>query len=151
MDLMDGGKGLFSSTTMENTVKALVKSMSVPSEKTANRTLLIQDFTTSQSELLSTIERLSGEKWTVTDTPSKDIIRTARENLAESDDPFVAYKNDKANLPAAFKLIEVGFVSGTCGGNLPGEGPLDNELLGLVPRKLEDVVREALAASHSVA
>lgn len=132
MIFWDDGKGLFSATTMDNTIKAVVHSFFLPSDKTANRSLFIQDFATSQAELLATIENVSGERWTVETVNSEVVISDAKKRLANGD------------TLATFNLIETGFVTGRYGGNLTGDGPLDNELLELQPVKLEDVVREGL-------
>ena len=40
---------------------------------------------------------------------------------------------------AVYKLIETGFVTGAYGGYLEADGLLDNELLGLPPRTLDEV------------
>ncbi|KAL9069704.1 MAG: hypothetical protein Q9157_006075 [Trypethelium eluteriae] len=132
MIFWDDGKGLFSATTMDNTIKAVLNSLILPSEKTANRSIFIQDFTTSQAELLATIEKVSGEKWDVEARESEAIISDARKRVANGDSS------------ANFNLIETGFVTGRYGGNLAEEGPLDNELLDLQPANLEDVVRQGL-------
>jgi hypothetical protein len=122
---------------MGNTVKALVNSLLLPSEKSADRTLFIQDFATSQAELHATIQRVSGETWAIETVHSEKVIREAKEKIENGD------------MSATFNLIETGFVTGRYGGNLTEESPLDNELLGLEAAKLEDVVREAIAASQS--
>ena len=128
----DDGKGLFSTTTMNNTIKAVVNSLLLPSERTANRSLFVQDFATSQAELLAAIEKICGEKWSVETVNSEAIVADARKRLADGD------------VSATYDLIQTGFVTGRYGGNLGNEGPLDNELLNLQPTNLEDVVREGL-------
>jgi hypothetical protein len=137
MIFWDDGKGLFSTTTMENTVKALVNSLLLPSETTKNRTLFIQDFAISQIELHASIEKISGERWAIEMVQSEDVIRDANERITGGD------------LSATFDLIETGFVTGAFGGNLTEGNVLDNELLGLEPANPEDVVREAIMLTHS--
>ncbi|KAI9659032.1 MAG: hypothetical protein M1821_001992 [Bathelium mastoideum] len=132
MIFWDDGKGLFSATTLDNTVRAVINSLLLPSERTANRSLFIQDFATSQAELLAAIEKISGEKWSVETVDSEAIIHDANKRLAEGDKS------------ATWVLIETGFVTGRYGGNLAEEGPIENELLDLQPVSLEDVVREGL-------
>ncbi|KAI9714419.1 MAG: hypothetical protein M1820_000380 [Bogoriella megaspora] len=130
--MWDDGKGLFSSTRMENTIKAVVNSLLLPPEKTANRPLYIHDFVATQAELLATIEKVSGEKWAVERVNTDAVIRDANQRLADGD------------TTALWDLINTGFASGRYGGNLTEWGPLDNELLDLQPANLEDVVREGL-------
>lgn len=73
---------------------------------------------------------MSGEKWTTETVSSEAVIKDAKERLAEGD------------VFAVYKLI--GFVTGAYGGYLDADGPLDNELLGLLPRTLDEVVKGSL-------
>jgi hypothetical protein len=127
----DDGKGLFSCTTLENTALALTQVLLKP-EETENKLLCISDFATSQAELLKTMERLSGEKWTSEAMASENAIRGAKERY------------EKGDLSAVYTLIEIGFTTGRYGGHLEEDGALQNEFLGLPKRALDDVVREGL-------
>jgi hypothetical protein len=133
--LYDGGRGLFSSTTIENTARAVVNSLLLPPNETANRRLFIQDLVTSQVDIVATIEKVSGEKWTVEIVDSHRVIHDSEKKLEEGPDVF-----------ATLRLIEVGVLTGKYGANLPEEGPLANDALGLQPVNLEDVVKDALAS-----
>ena len=79
---------------------------------------------------------MSSEKWTTETVSSEAVIKDAKEGLAEGD------------VFAEYKLIETEFVTGVCGGYLEADGPLDNELLGLPPRTLDEVVKESLESSN---
>jgi hypothetical protein len=70
--------------------------------------------------------------WTTEAVSSEAVIKDTKEQLAEGD------------VFAAYKLIETGFVTGAYGGYLKADDPLDNELLKLPPRTLDEVVKESL-------
>ena len=131
MVIWDDGKGKFSCTTLENTALALRNVLLKPAE-TANRLVRVSDFAVSQVELLEAIESLSGEKWTTETVSSGAVIKDAKERLAGGD------------VFAVYKLVEAGFVTGAYGGYLEADGPLDNDLLGLPPRTLDEVVKGSL-------
>ena len=74
--------------------------------------------------------------WTTEAVSSEAVIKDTKERLAEGD------------VFAAYKLIETEIVTGAYGGYLEADGPLNNELLGLPPRTLNEVVKESLEPSN---
>ena len=92
----------------------------------------VSDFAVPQVSLLEAIESLSSEKWTTETVSSETVIKDAQERLAGGD------------VFAVYKLIETRLVTGAYGGYLEADGLLDNELLGLPPRTLDEVVKASL-------
>ena len=131
MTLADAGEGKFSTSTMAHTALALNRSLLSP-ELTANQVVYISDFATSQSELVSTIEKVSGVSWTRKQVDSVAAVQEYQTKVAEG------------NGMAVYKLIELGFVSGRYGAWLEESEKLWNDQLGLPKADLEDVVREAV-------
>ena len=116
---------------MSNTALALNRCLLNPA-LTANRTIFISDFATSQSELVSVIAQVSGEKWTVKSFDFREATKDYQKRFEEGD-PMAVYK-----------LIEIGFVTGRYGGWLEENEELWNRTLGLPKAKIEDVVFDAL-------
>ncbi|KAF4345184.1 2`-hydroxyisoflavone reductase [Fusarium beomiforme] len=134
--IWDDGEGWFSCTTEANTALAMVNALTKKWEETKNRIVWISDFAITQNQLLETIERVSGQKFTVEKIDSEKFIKEKQAAVAAGD----AY--------AIYALIETGFVTGRFGGHLEKEGEIMNDLLGLPKQEVEDVVRAALKAAE---
>ncbi|KAL2816699.1 hypothetical protein BJX63DRAFT_387130 [Aspergillus granulosus] len=131
MTLTDDGRGAFSTTTLANTALALNRILLNPST-TANQIVFLSDFATTQEELVQTIERLTGEKWT------RKSINTAE------DIPALQKAFNSGETAAGYGLINIGFTKGTYSGHFEPVYPLRNKELRLPEKQLEEVVREAL-------
>ncbi|KAF2432342.1 NAD(P)-binding protein [Tothia fuscella] len=85
--LWDGGRVRFSATNLPTIGHALVNLLTDPSKQAAakNKHIYIRSFTTTQSEILSALEKVTGEKWDVKDVPSAPIKDSARKRLAKGD------------------------------------------------------------------
>ena len=129
--LADSGEGKFSTSTMANTALALNRSLLSP-DLTANQVVYISDFATSQSELVATIEKVSGKSWTRDTIDSATAIKEYQQRIAKADYSVVG------------KLISLGFVTGRFGGWFEENEKLWNDEFGLPKASIEDVVRDAV-------
>ena len=127
----DAGKGKFSTSTMSNTALALNQSLLNP-QLTANKVVYISDFATSQSELVATIEKVSGMSWT----------RKSIDSIAATED--YNRKVDEGDIMSIYKLVELGFVGGGYGAWLEENERLWNEQLRLPKARIEEVVKNSL-------
>ncbi|KAB5522111.1 hypothetical protein GE09DRAFT_500858 [Coniochaeta sp. 2T2.1] len=133
MEILDDGEERVSCTTEANTALAIVRALTVATEETKNRNVLLQEFSVSQNELLAEVERQTGSKFEVKRVDSRKLIE---EKVAE-------YK--AGNQYAQYVLINVGFMTGRYGGLLEKEGEILNEKLGLKNSTLEREVADGLA------
>ncbi|THV82265.1 NAD(P)-binding protein [Aureobasidium pullulans] len=76
--IYDQGKEKFTGTTLAGIGQAVVGTLQHP-EETANRFLKVQSIQTCQTELLDAFEKITGEKWKVTRTMSKELIEKGKE------------------------------------------------------------------------
>lgn len=134
VEMWDGGVGRFSVTTEENTALAVVRGLVEIPEETKNRSVLVEEFVTTQAELFGEIERQRGEKLVVEKVDSVKKIAELQ----------VAY--ERGDKTATYGLIEAGFVTGRYGGDLAKEGELFTEKLRLQRHSLQEVVADALAS-----
>ena len=101
-------------------------------EKTANKFLYIQDFTTSQKDLVEVFERHTGQKWTENSVSSKDRIVRAQAGLS----------NDYAT--SIYELILAAVLVDGYGSNFERDEELANEMLELPRHSLDDVITALL-------
>jgi hypothetical protein len=134
VEVWDGGLGRFSVTTEENTALAVVRGLVEIPEETRNRSVLVEEFVTTQAELFGEIERQRGEKLVVEEVDSVNRITELQAAYAEGDKT------------ATYGLIEAGFVTGRYGGDLAEEGEIFTEKLRLQRHSLREVVANALAS-----
>ncbi|KAK0610825.1 hypothetical protein B0T14DRAFT_529159 [Immersiella caudata] len=128
----DEGEGLFSVTTEENTALGLINALIEKPEETKNQNVLLSELVITQRELLTEIERQIGGKLAVDRIDSYKTIPELQKAYADGDSS------------AVYGLIEAAFVTGRYGANLEEEGKLFNEMLGLKPHTLEEIVADAL-------
>ncbi|KAK4096812.1 NAD(P)-binding protein [Parathielavia hyrcaniae] len=134
VQLWDGGEGRFSVVTEENTALAVVKGLVELAEETRNRNVLVEEFATTQRELVDEMERQLGVRFEVEPVDSQARIAELQTAV------------NKGDATAAFGLIEAGFVTGRYGGDLSKEGEIMTEKLGLKRHSLQEVVADALAS-----
>ncbi|KAF1953129.1 NAD(P)-binding protein [Byssothecium circinans] len=129
--LIDDGKGVFSASNLRHIGRALVKVLENAAE-TRNKYIYVSSFETSQAELLSWVEKVSGQKWTVKNVTSKEMIQLGNEKLKRGD------------FSGIVELIKASCFGGEGLGDLRLAG-LWNEKLGLEKDDLEESVRVALS------
>ena len=125
----DGGKGVFSATTLDSVGQAVVGVLTHP-EETKNRFVYVKDIDVSQEQLLAIAKKVSGpgktwEEPTLVDTA--ELEKSSYESMAKGEvTPPVMY---------GF-LFRVIFGPPEYGGRFPGT---DNELLGIKGKTEADV------------
>jgi len=129
--LWDGGRAAFSASTEENTARAVARALTTHAAATRNRTVFLQDFRTSQAEVLAELERVLGRRLALDHVDGERTVRELKELEAAGDET------------ASLRLIEPGFVLGV-GAWFEKEGPIMNDVLGLPKTSLEEVVKEAV-------
>ncbi|KAL3481320.1 hypothetical protein BJX99DRAFT_253622 [Aspergillus californicus] len=82
--LIDGGTSVFTATTLPTIAKALVAILDHP-EETQNQYVFLSSFNVSQRDILDVVERVDGQKWTVKDVTSDELIANGQRRLAEGD------------------------------------------------------------------
>ncbi|KAG9519812.1 NAD(P)-binding protein, partial [Aureobasidium melanogenum] len=79
--IYDEGSESFTGTTLEGIGQAVVGTLQNP-DATANRFLKVQSIQTCQNELLEAFEKVTGKKWEVTRTTSKELIESGQADFA---------------------------------------------------------------------
>ncbi|KAF2017190.1 NAD(P)-binding protein [Aaosphaeria arxii CBS 175.79] len=130
--LIDEGTGEISCTPLRQVGEAVVKSLE-NADLTKNQIVYVSSFQTSQVEILSTVEKLTGEKWTVKHITSKELFAIGHKKLSQGD--------KKAGTSALIKAAE--FSSENLGDHA-SEG-LWNEKLGLKKESFEEAIKAGLA------
>ncbi|EIN04827.1 NAD(P)-binding protein, partial [Punctularia strigosozonata HHB-11173 SS5] len=83
VEIFDGGRLPFSTTTLATIGRAVVSVLRHP-EETKNRTVTLHEAVVSQSKLLEIAKELTpGEEWTVTERKSADLKATADAKIAK--------------------------------------------------------------------
>ncbi|OCK82932.1 isoflavone reductase [Lepidopterella palustris CBS 459.81] len=130
--LIDNGNAPFSGTNLSQIGRALIAILSPAHfSSTSNQYVYVSSFTVTQRDILSVIEKVDGEKWTVKNVESKQLIEDGNRRLKEGD--FTAI----TDLIRAAAFGEQGL-----GDNRPSG--LWNEKLGLEREELEETVRSVL-------
>ncbi|KAF1962982.1 isoflavone reductase family protein [Byssothecium circinans] len=129
--LIDGGKPTFSSTNLRQIGLAVIKVLEKP-EETKNKYVYVSSFETTQGEILAAVEKITGEKWTVKNAGSKDLLKEGGEKLQKGDFSGVG------------QLIQaVAFGEGNLGDSRPAG--LWNEKLGLEKESFEDSIKAGIS------
>lgn len=132
--LYSSGVKRFNATTRSTVADAIVAVLRNPG--TENRYLSIADITTSQIEMLSELEAQTGRQWLIAE-------QDAGEYHARGDALW-----NQGDIPGAARHWLVGNMFADGHGTLVES--LDNEVLGLKPRTLEDVVHEVLVRKGAI-
>ncbi|KAF2848805.1 isoflavone reductase family protein-like protein CipA [Plenodomus tracheiphilus IPT5] len=129
--ILDDGKAVFSATNLHQIGLALIKSLE-KADLTKNQVVYINSFQTSQEQILDTVEKISGVKWTVDKQSANSILEDATAKFQ---------KGDYSSIPA---LIQV--VTFRAGDNLGDFAPVGlwNDKLGLPKEDFEASVRSSL-------
>jgi len=97
--LIDGGETKWVATTLDTVALAVVKAIE-KDEATRNKLLLIQDFRTSQKEILEAIEEKTG-KWNVENVSYEKWLEEAKERARDGDDSALSKLTFGSVLPGS--------------------------------------------------
>lgn len=126
-EIFDGGDLKCSASTLAQIGKAVVGILRKPDE-TKNKMLYMQSFLITQNEVLAELEKISGQKFEVTQVDSKEYIKRKKQ------------ESDAGDKEATEQLVGV---LGTTRANWTGEKDFANELLGLKEEDLAMAVKKA--------
>ena len=87
--IYDNGTATFSATNLHTVGLALVKALE-NAEATKNQYVYVSGIQTSQNQILEAAEKITGEKWTVTNATTKEQIEIGRAKLQKGDYSGVA-------------------------------------------------------------
>ena len=124
----DNGTNLFGASNLSTVAAGVVAILSTAEVQTRDRFVYIESFTTSQREIVSALEKATGDTWMVEETTTEAQFAVAQEAL-HKDDFLAAY----------YRWIRGGLFSGNEACRFTKE-KLDNELLGLPKEDLQNVV-----------
>ncbi|KAL1599986.1 hypothetical protein SLS59_006059 [Nothophoma quercina] len=82
--IVDSGNATFSTTNLGLIGEAVIKALE-NAEATKNQYVYVSGFQTNQNEILAAAEKITGEKWAVNKTTSKDLITKGNELLQKGD------------------------------------------------------------------
>ena len=82
--LVDGGKTKFTTCTVAQIARSLIAILNHP-EETANKMVFTESFTTDQVEVLTALEKATGEKWNIVNAQADDIRSEGFKAMSEGD------------------------------------------------------------------
>lgn len=126
--LIDGGTQKWVATTLDTVALAVVRALERP-EATKNRLLLIQDFRTSQREILDAVQRKTGTEWKVRNVEYAPWLEEAKD---------LARKGDDAALP------RLTFATVVTGSQWENRDEFANPLLELPTKSFDEAIDSAL-------
>ncbi|GKT90374.1 isoflavone reductase family protein [Colletotrichum tofieldiae] len=127
--LIDGGKTPFTASNVAQIGRAIVSVLQHPAE-TKNQLVFIESFTTTQTEILAVLEKLTGQEWKV----NKDVRQDGFAKLGKGE-----FVEGGSAVIMALVLGEGGLEDHT-----HVKGGIWNQRLGLKTESVEQTVREAL-------
>ncbi|KAI4213932.1 MAG: hypothetical protein LQ351_003627 [Letrouitia transgressa] len=130
--IYDGGNVKFSTTVLPTIGKAVDGVLSHPGE-TANKTVFVQSFTTTQNEILAALEKATGKKWAVTNLSAE---KTRQEGLE---------KLGKGDFSGIGDTIVGAVYSGNEGSNFLNHKKLSNDLFGLKEENVDEAVKKVVS------
>jgi uncharacterized protein YbjT (DUF2867 family) len=83
-NIYDDGKGTFSATNLSTVALAVVRALKKP-ELTENQYVYVSGIDTTQNEILAMIEKVTGEKFTVTHGTTKELAAHGNAKIAKGD------------------------------------------------------------------
>ncbi len=134
--IWDNGTNSFPASNLSTVAAGVVAILSISELQTRDRFVYIESFTTSQCEIVSALEKITGEKWAIEKTTTEKQFAIAQETLQK--DYF---------LGAYYRWIRGGLFSGNDGCHFAKE-KFDNELLGLPKENLQDVIERILKGEN---
>jgi len=130
--IYDSGDRKFTSTTIESVGTGVVGVLNKP-EETKNKYVYIGSFTSTQNEVLSVLEKVTGKKWSVQHTTSEEKIKDGKEKVARRDSSAIR------------PLVTAATYNEKGGSNFEADEGLSNDLLGLPKESLESVIKSVVA------
>ncbi|KAK1464749.1 NmrA-like family protein [Colletotrichum melonis] len=131
IDFIDGGDIKASVATLPRVGEAVVRILNLGvTEVTKNKTLFIQSFCITQNELLQSLEKATGAKWTV--------------NKVESES-FIAEHKVKADAGDAEAIEDLVFAVGQLDANWTKRDDFAMKTLGLEDEDLDTVIADVVA------
>ncbi|KAK1635617.1 NmrA-like family protein [Colletotrichum phormii] len=131
IDVIDGGNIKASVATLPRVGEAVVRILDLGfTEVTKNKTLFIQSFCITQNELLQSLEKATGAKWTV--------------NMVESES-FIAEHKVKADAGHAEAIEDLVFAVGQLDANWTKRDDFAMKTLGLEDEDLDTVIADVVA------
>ncbi|KAJ5118892.1 uncharacterized protein N7443_007822 [Penicillium atrosanguineum] len=131
--IWDGGDKSFTLTNEKQLGQSVISVFENPRE-TSNQYLYVASVETTQNEIVTTLEKVTGGRWTINNTTTDEQVSAAIEKLTAGD------------FSGAFTLVRA-----TCFGNTPGlranylrEEKLANDMLGLEMETVEDTIRRVI-------
>ena len=82
--IYDSGNVAWSATTLPTIGLAVARSLLKPDE-TSNKFIYVYSFTTTQNEILSILQKVTGEKWDVEYTTTEASVQGGQEKLGKGD------------------------------------------------------------------
>ncbi|KZL72821.1 isoflavone reductase family protein [Colletotrichum tofieldiae] len=131
--LIDGGKTPFTASNVAQIGRAIVSVLQHPAE-TKNQLVFIESFTTTQTEILAVLEKLTGQEWKVNKVSSQDVRQDGFAKLGKGE-----FVEGGSAVIMALVLGEGGLEDHT-----HVKGGIWNQRLGLKTESVEQTVREAL-------
>lgn len=126
--LVDGGEVKWVATTLDTVAVAVVRSIE-REDKTRNKLLLVQDFRTSQREVLDKVREKTGDVWTVEDVKYDEWLEEAKEIVRGGDN-------------SALSKLTFGTV--LLGSKWEERAEFGNHLLDLPTKSFEDAIQTVL-------
>jgi hypothetical protein len=130
--IYDSGNQCFHTTTLPSISLAIVRILQ-RSSLTANKSLHIASFTTTQNEILGALESTTGKKWSVKRVPASAALKEGREKLARMD--FTGYP-----------VFVAGYLFADSNREMFLKKDLANELLALPAEDLRQTIQEIVGA-----
>lgn len=131
--IWDGGDKSFTLTNEKQLGRSVISVLEHPRE-TSNQYLYVASVETTQNEIVTALEKVTGARWTIKSTTTDEQVSAAIEKLTAGD------------FSGAFALVRA-----TCFGNTPGlcanylkEQKLANDMLGLEMESVEDTIRRVI-------
>ncbi|KAI9737815.1 MAG: hypothetical protein M1834_009184 [Cirrosporium novae-zelandiae] len=131
--IYDSGNEAFSTTTVAQIGRAVSRILELP-DKTANQYLWVKSFTTTQNELISILEEVTGTKWDIQKGSAGDIYKMGQEKFAKKD------PSSFINFLQAYLLIDGSGLSTV------SDEEAANDLLGLPKEDLKDTIKSLVSS-----
>ena len=135
--IFDNGTSKFDTTTL-STVGDAVASVLAKPERFVNEYVYISSFTTSQSEILAALKRVTGLDWAVEHKSAEDYKKEGKEKLAAGN-PYGTYD----------LIFAAMFQSGN-GADFSSHRKISNKELGLQVEDLGKVTKEVVETDRHV-
>ena len=137
--LWDSGANVFSATTRPTIGLAVARVLALPAQ-TANRSVYLSSFETSQRDVLAAVQKATGttpQDWAVENVDADEEIAKYTRQREEATEMG-------PRMMAIGRLALASNMKPEFGQNFKELGLLENEMLGIPKESMEDVVREVV-------